>query len=346
MENPLVTVFIPVYNSEVYIKESLDSILNQTYTNIEILIVDDGSTDKSIDIIKSFNDSRIRIISNKENRGIPFSRNVGLTNSNGKYMAIMDADDIAVLNRIEIQVDFMEKNQDIDAIGTYYEMFGGRLKRTFETKYTSSEEVKAKLLFSSPIGNPTSFVRLEKIKEYNLSYNLNYFVAQDYDFWVQLSKVGKLEILPKVLLKYRTGHLNITQNTKGNKAIQRKKIIDSIHSDIINYYNFKLSEKELESYNEFFNDNPQSRLSNDTQGSIPSIVEKLLLENQKSENFVESILVNIIEDSVVFSLSKHDLSVISKLNLYKKVCKVLKVKPKSSHINYLFIKHLYKKVFA
>ena len=86
----MVTVFIPLYNTEKYIRESLESILNQTYSNLEILIVDDGSTDQSINIVSSFTDSRIRLIKNIENKGIPYTRNVGLNEANGEYMVIMD----------------------------------------------------------------------------------------------------------------------------------------------------------------------------------------------------------------------------------------------------------------
>src|SRR5690606_28917246 len=114
MREPLVTVFMPVYNSEQYIREALESILNQTYQNLDILLVDDGSTDRSVEIIKSYQDTRIRLIQNEKNMGIPYTRNVGLKEAKGKYIAIMDSDDIAVSNRIERQIQYLETNPHID----------------------------------------------------------------------------------------------------------------------------------------------------------------------------------------------------------------------------------------
>ncbi|CAG9606590.1 glycosyltransferase family 2 protein [Pseudoneobacillus rhizosphaerae] len=229
MENPLVSVFMPVFNCEKYIKESLESILNQTYSNLEILIIDDGSTDNTIEIISSYNDKRIRLLKNGENKGIPFTRNRGLEESKGKYMAIMDADDIAFLNRIERQVNYMEVNKDIDVVASYFNIFGGRIKKSYKPKLFSPEEISAKLIFSNPIGNSTAFIRLETIKINKLKYNANYFVAQDYDMWVQISKVGKISILPEILLEYRISSNNITKKSTKNSLLQRKRVIDSIN---------------------------------------------------------------------------------------------------------------------
>src|SRR5699024_5855217 len=134
--------------------------------------------------------------------------------ANGKYMAVMDADDISYLERIEKQVNYMEKNEDIDVLGTFYETMGLTKNRVVKSKVISSEEIKMSLIFSNVICNSTTLIRLEKIRNHNLRYNLECFVAQDYDLFVQILKVGKIEIFPEVLLKYRAGHSNITKNSK------------------------------------------------------------------------------------------------------------------------------------
>lgn len=341
MDKPLVSVFIPVYNSEDYIKDALNSIVTQTYTNLEIIIVDDCSTDQSIEIINSFQDSRIRLIRNEENKGIPYNRNLGLNESKGKYMAIMDADDIAMPNRIEEQVAFMEKHQDIDAIGTYYEMFGSKVSRTFKPKYISPEEIKVQLLFFSQIGNPTAMVRLETIKKHQITYNPEYFVAQDYDMWVQISKVGKLHILPDVLLKYRTGHSNITKKSQEEKAVKRKKIIDSIHKDILEFYRFNLTDKELIVYNEFFNDN-SSEISKSSLEVIATISKKMIEQNRVNHHFKEDLFIKIMQDAVFFAINNHKLNLMDKLALYNhfKVSKDMTTIMKE--MGFVFLKHMYR----
>ena len=105
--NKKITVFMPVYNSERYLKEAIDSILNQSYKNFELLIINDGSTDSSIDIIKSYNDSRIKLINNDCNKGLPYTRNLGLKLAKGDYIAIMDSDDISYIHRLKKQIEFL-----------------------------------------------------------------------------------------------------------------------------------------------------------------------------------------------------------------------------------------------
>lgn len=338
MTSPLVTVFIPLYNCEVYIRETLESIINQTYSNLEILIVDDGSTDDSIEIVKSYKDSRIRLLQNGENKGIPFARNVGLDEAKGKYLAIMDSDDIAYLNRIKKQVNYMEENHHIDAIGSYYKMFGSRINKSVKPTFILPEEIKAGLLFSCPIGNPTSLVRLETIKRNNISYNLDCFVAQDYDFWVQVAKVGNLAIVPEVLLKYRTGHLNITKKTTTSKYVKRKKVIDSIHEDMLNFYDFHFTEEEIGIYNEFFNENPQDTISESTIAGIKKVIDKMLEQNRQEQHFDEQVLLKVMGKSIVTFLSNHKLGLGRRINLYNKLC----VSSSVGDLNYLVIKHMYR----
>lgn len=110
MNSPLVTVFMAVYNGQKYISEAINSILNQTFRDFELLIIDDGSTDNTIDNIKLFTDDRIRLIQNHKNLGLFVTRNYGIDQAKGKYFAILDSDDIAFPNRLQIQVNFMERN--------------------------------------------------------------------------------------------------------------------------------------------------------------------------------------------------------------------------------------------
>lgn len=341
MEQPLVTVFIPLYNCEAFIRDALESVINQTYSNLEILIIDDGSTDSSAEMVKAYTDSRIRLIQNNSNKGIPFTRNVGLQEANGKYLAIMDADDSAYLTRIEKQVDYMENSPDIDAIGTYYEIVGGKFDKVMKPKHISSDEIKAGLLFLNRISNPTSFIRLDTMKKYALRYNPMYFVAQDYDMWVQLSKVGKLAILPEVLLTYRTGHTNITKKSKAGKTIQRKKINDSIHRSILNFYNFDLTEGEIEIFNEFFNDNYQSGINNGTLDELPELLIKMAVHNRHHKLFDEDLFLEIMRDTVLVVLNRRKINLRRKFRIYNEVCKVKSIRLITRDLGYMVPKHIY-----
>lgn len=337
MGNNLVTVFIPVFNAEEFLSEALESILKQTYQNIEILLVDDGSTDRSIDIIHSFDDERIRLIQNGENRGIPYTRNVGLREAKGEYMIIMDADDIALPKRIERQVDYLEKHPDIDALGTYYFKFGGKITRKFGSSYQTPEEIRIMLLFFNPIANPSSAVRLNTLREHQLSYNPDYFVAQDYELWARLSKVGRLSILPEYLLKYRSGHENITKKSKLNKQQKRRALIGGIREDLLQHYNIHLTEKELAVYNDFFT--TEYSLIEDTDTLI-AMIRKLVLWNEETKTFDSALFLGILEDNVIKGITNQRVSLKKKFRLYSRMGSHRKLR------NYLLIaiKHFYHRV--
>lgn len=338
---PLVTVFMAVYNAEQYLLKALESIIFQSYSNLEIIIVNDGSTDRSLEIIKSFNDKRIKVFNNKENKGIPYSRNIGLKNAKGKYLAIMDADDISDSRRIEKQVNFMENNPNIVASGTYYKYLGKVFGRKIKTKYICPDLIRIKLLFSSPIANPTAMIRMDTIRKHGLYYNESYFVAQDYDMWVQLSKVGDLAILPEVLFKYRIGHNNISKLSRTQRAKERKKIIDTIHSDILNFYGFKLTFREKELYNHLFSDNPVD-FSDLMINNIPHLIKKLELENEQKNIFEKSLFRRVLFDHVLISIGNSNLNIMDQIRLIIKIDEILSIRKKKKSLLYLAAKRLYK----
>ena len=129
---PKITVFIPAYNTAQYISDAINSILSQTYTDFELLIIDDGSTDETNQIISSYSDSRIRLIKNRENRGLVYSRNLALTEARGKYLAILDSDDVAHENRLEIQLKEFENRPNLALLGTPANIINSQGERTGE----------------------------------------------------------------------------------------------------------------------------------------------------------------------------------------------------------------------
>jgi glycosyltransferase involved in cell wall biosynthesis len=203
MKKPEVTVLMPVYNGEIYLKDAINSILSQSYTDFELLIIDDGSTDKSVEIIKSYKDSRIVLFLNNKNCGLAHSLNFGINNSKGKYIARMDCDDISIPTRLEKQVRFMDNNPEFGICGTWIKTIGEISNYT--NKYLeNSDEIKANLLFNTSFAHPSVMIRKSVLTENNLKYNEDHkFYYEDYGLWVELSRVTKMTNIPEVLLRYR-----------------------------------------------------------------------------------------------------------------------------------------------
>lgn len=216
MSNPLVSVVMSVYNSEKYLKEAIDSILNQTYTNFEFIIINDGSTDSSLDIIQKYmkKDGRIVLIS-RENKGLPYSLNEGIGKAKGKYIARMDADDISLPTRFEEQVKFMESNEEVGVCGTYVEFFGLRNNKTWKTPITD-EECKITLMIGSCFAHPSVFIRKIILTNNKLCYDNDMYTAQDYALWSALATHTSFANIPKTLLKYREVEGSISNKAKTN----------------------------------------------------------------------------------------------------------------------------------
>lgn len=214
---PLVSVIIPAYNAEDYIDEAVSSILNQTYRNLEIIIINDNSTDRTYEYLSSIKDNRVRLINNTTNLGCTKSLNIGINNSNGIYIARMDADDISINTRIEKQISYMESNPDIGVCGTWVETFG---EKNELWKYpTDINTLKCKLLFSCELAHPSTIYRKDILEKHNIRYDSNMSYAQDYDLWQKLVKHTDLCNIPEPLLKYRLHTKNISRTNANEKKL-------------------------------------------------------------------------------------------------------------------------------
>lgn len=263
MNNPFVSVLMPVYNAEKHLKEAIESILNQTYDNYEFIIINDGSIDSSEHIILSYNDPKIRYIRNNENIKLISTLNKGIRLCEGRYIVRMDADDISLPNRIEEQVMFMENNPDVAISGTWFESFGNKKG---VTKYSAdSNEIKYRMLFQSHLNHPTTIWRKSIIDENKLQFDPNFIHAEDYEFFARVAQNHKLSNLPKVLLKYRTHNGNISSKHRdiqieNSREIRRNlfnqtglnpSINQIIAFEYLNYFEYKkinLSPIELSSF--------------------------------------------------------------------------------------------------
>lgn len=205
MSDLFISVIMPVYNASLFIKEAIDSVLNQTYKNFELIIIDDGSTDDSVLIIKTFQDKRIKLIYNEHN--FIDSLNIGLLVSHGKYIVRMDADDIMLPDRLNIQLNYMELHPNIAVSGSYAKKIGdstGIVKTE-----TSNSKIISSMLLYNPMTNPTVIFRRSLLGKH--LYVFEYPYAEDYKLWTDMAKDGlEFANIPKVLLLYRCSSRQVT----------------------------------------------------------------------------------------------------------------------------------------
>ena len=194
-----ITVMIPVYNSEAYIRETIDSVLCQTFTDFEILALDDGSTDDSAAIIQSFNDPRVKYVPCPHD--FIGTLNRGLELADSKYIALIDHDDMMLSYRLKTQYDFMEANPDIAACGGFTLSFGQHSRE--EKVPLEHKKIIQTMLLYSPILNPTAFLRKQFLMEHHIQYERGYSYSTDYKLWSEIGKIGKLANIPKILTLYR-----------------------------------------------------------------------------------------------------------------------------------------------
>ena len=212
-KNPFITVFTPNYNKSKYISDTIESILNQTYTNYEYIIIDDCSTDNSWEIIKNYakKDNRIKAFKNKQCLKIVKTRNRGfkISSPNSKYFAIIDSDDVALLTRLVKQVDFLENNPDYGLIGSNIYVINENSIQIGYRKFPSRDEkIKKTILRANPFCQSSVLLRKEVIEELGY-YDEEWEVCQDYDYWLRVGIKWKLANLNDFLIKYRISNSQV-----------------------------------------------------------------------------------------------------------------------------------------
>lgn len=221
--SPLISVLFPVYNSEKFLKEAIDSILNQTYAHFEFIIIDDCSTDSSVEIIKSYQDERIIFIQKEKNTGYTDSLNMGIQMAKGKYLARMDSDDISMPTRFAKQIDILEQNEEIVLCGADVQIIDSQSKTRIP--YTH-EDILIQLLEKTAFTHPVTMIRKSTLWDNQLTYDRNLEPSEDYDLWVKLAFLGKTANHPDVLLHYRE-HQNQTSQKRYEEQMRKKNLIRS-----------------------------------------------------------------------------------------------------------------------
>ena len=198
--NPLVTVILPVFNSESFLRTAIDSILNQTFIDFEFLIINDGSTDTSRDIILSYTDKRIRFLENEINIGLIKTLNKGIREAKGEYIARMDADDISRHDRFEKQVEFLDANPEYGIVGSWCTIIGS--EKTIEY-HSTHDSLEFALLHYCCFVHPSVMIRKLVLIDNQLFYNEDYLHSEDYELWTRLLTKTKGYNIKEYLLAYR-----------------------------------------------------------------------------------------------------------------------------------------------
>ncbi|MGD0751132.1 MAG: glycosyltransferase [Anaerolineales bacterium] len=219
-KDPLVSVILPVYNSEKYLHEAVASILGQTLTDFELIAIDDGSTDESATILESFqkNDPRVIFERYSQNRGVVAALNTGLALARGKYIARMDADDVSLPERFEKQVAFLEKHPDIDILGTAMLLVNERGRKIGVLSAPLDEmAIRWVSTFSSSFKQPTIMYRRSVIIEHDLRYRGSKDQSEDLDFSIRFLEHARGANIAEELYIYRVRSSSITgQSSRGN----------------------------------------------------------------------------------------------------------------------------------
>lgn len=204
IRQPLVSVVIPAYNAEKYIGEAIESILNQTFKDFELIIYDDGCKDNTVSIIKRYKDDRIILLRGNINRGVMYGLNQGLEVAKGKYIAMLDSDDVAHPERLQKEVDYLDAHDNVVLVGTRIEKKkDGVICEQPVSPVRTGNQIRFELLFENgSIAHSSFMVRRAILDQYHLRYEIFHYV-QDYHLLTRISRCGDLACLEETLVTYR-----------------------------------------------------------------------------------------------------------------------------------------------
>lgn len=278
MSIPKVSVIMPIYNAEKYISFAIDSILEQSFENFELIMIDDCGEDGSIDIAKRYDDPRITILKNDGNQGIAYSRNRGMDSAKGEYIALMDDDDVAPNNRFELEVSYLDKHPEIDVLGggELWINENGEVISYYDQVICNPNRIKAELLFQDVIENGSAMFRREFIQKNNIRYKDGYLGMEDYKFWTECSAVGRIANISDILLYWRKTNNSETSRVFQEDLEKRKCRFAEIQVKLLNMYGFKLSDSENRIFTECFREDKRNPLSRKELNRVFQLVKSLI----------------------------------------------------------------------
>lgn len=277
-----ITVIMPVWNAENTLDEAIQSIVDQSYTNWELIAIDDASTDSSLSILKSWSekDHRIIIIQNEKNLGVAATLNRGLDLATGRWIARMDSDDISREDRFTKQVEYLQNHPEVGLCGSWVEFFGD--KTGIRKMITEFDEITVELLFSFPLEHPTWMIRGETVERNHLRYDPSY-QCEDLDLSVRIALIQKIINYPEPLLKLRQHKGRISRIrkeaiTKGIRRVLQGQLIQlGIHAN----------EDQIQDHLRIRGDEPITRKRD--LWRIQNWMQYLIQENNRSEIYAKDL---------------------------------------------------------
>lgn len=236
-----ISVVMPCYNAELYVQKAIESILNQTFTDFELIVVNDGSVDSTETIVKGITDNRVKYLRLAVNQGNYSARNLGMKTANGKYICVMDSDDWAFPYRLQAQYEYLERYKKVACVGGYCEVVDEHDQtRSVVKRPLNFAEIKVGLLADNCVIHPTIMFRSHLVGRKGMMYKERFLYAADYDFMVRLSQRYAIRNLSVVLIRYRSHPNQITQS----KRIEQSKFADDTRLSQLNLLGIKVNELE------------------------------------------------------------------------------------------------------
>jgi glycosyltransferase involved in cell wall biosynthesis len=241
---PLVSVIMPVKNGADFIEAAISSVLNQSFQDVELVVVDDQSDDRTREVLASIISPKIKVLSTAGSGGLVSALNLGIDSSSGKYLARLDSDDISHLHRFEKQVSVLDSSPATALCGTWARTFGSVNR---QIRYpTTSAEIKSRMLFSNPFAHPSVMIRRQALDEAGLAYDQNYPVAEDFRLWAEISRHWEMANIPEELLLYRVHAGQVSER----QSATRKKSVSALLESMLTWAGVELEPQELELHSE------------------------------------------------------------------------------------------------
>ena len=283
----LVSVVMPAYNGEKYIGDAIESIINQSYTEWELIIIDDASMDHTIDVVYKYTDSRIKLYRNNENKGISYSTNLGIAKSKGRYIALLDDDDLAAKDRLALQVTYLDQNPSIDILGgraVNINEKGDILGHDFKAPLNNPKFIKAWMLFSNQrFSNGTTMIRKEFIDRYNLKFKDDYYGIQDFKFMADSSKVGNISSIDRILQFKRIHDMEATQIYISHNYENRKESYARLQRESICDSGFELTSEQMKVVTELLPEDNSKQLSNKEMLQLIEVFDEICSQAKKMQ---------------------------------------------------------------
>lgn len=294
MSKSEVTIIIPCYNSEKYIKDTIDSVIRQTFPDWKLICIDDASLDETYSILSEYaaSDSRIAAYKNENNCGIAYSRNRGIEFADTKYICFLDHDDIYPADCLEKKVSYMDKHPNLGCLGGFSVAFYNAMDmKPRKGKFRNASYCRTGYIFNNLFSNGSSIFRKEIIDDNNFRFE-ELCGVEDYDFYSKILCVSDIEVLPDTLLYKRIIDTQYTQVCKSDteKYKCRQKYIDNIHCRLLDRFNIQLNDAEKEIYLRLFHeDNGYGTFSKEEIPIIKSSMSKMRHQILKNRELAKAV---------------------------------------------------------